>query len=137
MPPMPPGFFDTPKSETKVQKRDKKVVKQEFPKECDVIPPMLFMLPPPLKADLDICTKKLYEPKADILLKNISKLEGKSIEILAVEGLDEFSGSLYKVTYKLKSAESKFKVLNNLTNLKTIYTNSQASLFFDNMPQSF
>lgn len=140
MPPMPPGFFDsvdtkvgnTKKAEEEVVK---KVKRRIFPKECDALPPMLYNFPPPMQVDMDKCTAKLFEPKSETLLKQLSKLEGASVEIISVKESDNFK-RVYEVKYKIiDNKEKKFKVLNDKKlDEKTVYSNSDATKFFTNKP---
>lgn len=139
MPPMPPGFMNTEVAKAPVKKEQKRVQKRRakvsFPKECDVIPPMLFMLPPPLKRDLDRCTIELYKPNSEILNSKLSKFTKSKVEILSIKGVESILG-LYKIEYKvLASKESKFKLLNqNLNESRVVYTDSKAEKFFINRP---
>jgi|GEM_PF-1566849 len=142
MPPMPPGFFDTPtkkevKEEPKKATNTQRSVKvaSKMPKECDVVPPMLFMLPPPLQADLDKCTKILYRPSKTKLEASIAKIEKQDINIISIDNLDNFK-DVYRVTYSFKLKDSKFKVLNKKEESKSIYTNSSATLYFENAPKA-
>lgn len=140
MPPMPPGFFDTPtKKEVekeKPKKVERKAKKSIFPKECDVLPPMLFAFPPPMQVDVDRCTAALYKPSNELLSEKLSKLENGKVEILSVEQASEFK-HLYEVKYKVTSTkkDSKFKVINKKDESeKVIYSNPKATKFFVSKP---
>ncbi len=139
MPPMPPGFFETKKETTteipkEKEKKDVKVRKSPFPEECDVLPPMLFSLPPPMQADMDKCTAALYRPSNENLMKALYVLEGGvDVEIISVEEAEGFK-QIYEVKYKLAkktSTNTQFKVINQKEeNYKVIYSNPKATKFF-------
>jgi hypothetical protein len=83
MPPMPPMMNIPPVEKKSETKADKKV--KQTPQECNLLPPMVVFLPPPMEKMLDECKNKLYIPKAP---------DGATVE--AVEGFS----MLYKVTSK-------------------------------------
>ena len=109
MPPMPPAM-----NLEKSKKTTKKEKKSTLPKECEMIPPMIVFLPPPLEDALNKCKNKLFEPKLDYANKVFSnkKLKVKSINI--VNGFVE----LYKIDtnkgsfYCNKDLSKCFKVAN-------------------------
>ena len=136
MPPMPPGFFNTKETnvkevEAKEVKKAKETVKKVkrniFPKECDALPPMLYNFPPPMQADMDKCTAKMNKPSNELLVKQLSKLESSSIELISVKETKNFK-RVYEVKYKL--SKQKDKKLNE----KIVYSNSKATKFFVNKP---
>ncbi len=121
MPPMPPGMIDNKANtkEVKVEDVKKEETKQEdvkgtFPKECDIIPPMLIMLPPQLSADLTLCKNALHKPSSEkvfeALKTKLKVTKDKELEIVSVENLESFS-ELYLIIYKHKGKEK--KVLTN------------------------
>ena len=143
MPPMPPGFFNTKDSEVKEKvkeveakevgktkeevKKVRKANKQSFPVECNPIPPMLFNFPPPMQADVEKCNAKLNEPSSELLVKQLSKFEGVSVEVISVKESENFK-RVYEVKYKF--INKKDKKLNE----KIVYSNSKATKFFTNKP---
>ena len=96
MPPMPP-MMNIPAQKTdknsNPKKRPNTSIKNKLPKECQIIPPMLIFMPPPLQKDLSKCKNALFKPTKEKVYK-ILKLKAKKIE--AVSG---FTG-LYKITTK-------------------------------------
>ena len=95
MPPMPPMMnMSTQKSDkSKPKKRPNTSIKNKLPKECQIIPPMLIFMPPPLQKDLSKCKNTLFKPTKEKVYKTL-KLKAKKIE--AISG---FTG-LYKITTK-------------------------------------
>jgi len=85
MPPMPP-VMDLPTDKHKEKKRPNTKVKNSLPKECQIIPPMLIFMPPPLENDLIKCKNALFMPKKELAEK---KLKTKVISIKAVDGFIE------------------------------------------------
>jgi hypothetical protein len=73
-----------------------------MPKECEIIPPMLIFMPPPLQEDLRKCKNKLFMPTVDLAKKALSKkyknIKIKKISI--VEGFDEL--------YEIKTDKGNF-----------------------------
>ena len=95
MPPMPPMIptLDTKKSvETKSNK------KSTMPKSCELIPPMVIFLPPPMEAELINCKNKMFKPKKELVKKQLEKLFKKKIVVKKIEIVKKFN-QLYKVTY--------------------------------------
>jgi len=93
MPPMPPNVNLNNKKH-KVKPRSNKN-KNSLPKECEIIPPMLIFMPPPLESDLRKCKNKLFMPKIKFAQKKL-KLKIKKIEI--VNGFNE----VYKIVTSKK-----------------------------------
>jgi len=92
MPPMPPMMaMPSQKQPAKAKKRPDSKVKNTLPKECQIIPPMLIFMPPPLENDLNKCKNAMFKPTKEKVLKTL-KIKPKKIE--AVEG---FTG-VYKIT---------------------------------------
>jgi len=89
MPPMPPAL---PVNNQKKIKHQKK--KSSLPKECNIIPPMLIFMPPPLEADLAKCKNKLFLPKLSFAKKVFAKKHLKVKNISIVEGFIE----VYKIS---------------------------------------
>lgn len=90
MPPMPPSIGG------KKQPQSKKQVK--MPKECELLPPMVIFLPPPMEAQLDSCKNALYKPKKEFAQKQLSKILKKKITIKSITILKKFS-KLYRIEY--------------------------------------
>ena len=65
MPPMPP-MMNIPAQKTdknsNPKKRPNTSIKNKLPKECQIIPPMLIFMPPPLQKDLSKCKNVLFKP---------------------------------------------------------------------------
>ena len=89
MPPMPPMI---PSIDTK------KSVKSTMPKSCELIPPMVIFLPPPMEAELVKCKNNLHKPKKEFVEQQLSKLLRKNIKDKKIEIVKKFN-QLYKVTY--------------------------------------
>ncbi len=92
MPPMPPVIKSTP------AKKDVKSKKPQLPKECELLPPMVIFLPPPMEAQLDKCKNEIYKPKIEFAQKQLSKLLKKSVKVKSVTVVKKFS-KLYKIVY--------------------------------------
>lgn len=94
MPPMPPNIsLDTSKKSNSIKKEDKKL-----PKSCELIPPMVIMLPPPMEKQLNQCKNELFKPKKEFVEKQLKKLLKKDIKVKTIESVEKFV-QLYKVTY--------------------------------------
>ena len=91
MPPMPPSLGGGVKH--------KSTKNTKTPKECDLLPPMVIFLPPPMEAQLDSCKNALYKPKKEFATKQLSKLFKKKIVIKSIKILKKFS-KLYRIEYK-------------------------------------
>jgi hypothetical protein len=100
MPPMPPALpLDNTKAKTS---KKSKHTENKMPKECQIIPPMLIFMPPPLEADLTKCKNKLFMPGVEKAKKGFFKkfknIKIKKISI--VEGFNEL--------YEIKTNKGKF-----------------------------
>lgn len=73
-------------------------VSKDVPKSCQMIPPMIYKLPPPLEKLVDECKNETNMP-AD---QNIKSVFGKDIKELHIEILEDFS-KLYKVFFTRKN----------------------------------
>lgn len=83
MPPMPP-MLKSPKAKT--------------PSSCQLIPPMVIHLPPPMEKELTNCKNELYLPNKTLVQNNLSKLFKKQIKVQKIEIVPKFN-QLYKVSY--------------------------------------
>jgi len=93
MPPMPPAL-PVNKNQNTTKVKHKEIKKPLLPKECNIIPPMLIFMPPPLEDDLVKCKNKLFLPKLDIAKKIFAKKHLKVKSVSVVDGFVE----LYKVS---------------------------------------
>ncbi len=90
--PMPPMI---PSLDTK-QNTNKK--NSSIPKSCELIPPMVIFLPPPMEAELSKCKNELHKPKKEFVEKQLSKLFKKQVKVTKIEIVKKFN-QLYKITY--------------------------------------
>ncbi len=90
MPPMPPMIGE--------KKATKKSVHSDLPKSCELLPPMIFRLPPPMAKELTKCNNELNIPKATLVQKQLSIFLHRKVKITKIEILKSFN-QLYKVTY--------------------------------------
>ncbi len=90
MPPMPPALGNG--KQHKVKKQTK------MPKECELLPPMVIFLPPPMEAQLDSCKNALYKPKKEFAQKQLSKILKKKVIVKSITILKKFS-KLYRIEY--------------------------------------
>ena len=93
MPPMPPMFSTPAKTATKTVAK-----KQQTPDSCQLIPPMVIHLPPPMEKELVNCKNSLFLPKKELAEKNLSKILKKKITVQKIEIVPKFN-QLYKITY--------------------------------------
>ena len=109
MPPMPPMMqFPPPKSTntTKPQKpspkpQPKKEAKApSTPKECELLPPMVYMLPPPMEAMLQKCKNALYFPKDKARVTKRLSLLFSNPKVLSIKAVDGFE-RLYKIDVQI------------------------------------
>jgi len=91
MPPMPPKLVT--KSVTSSTKKE-----STLPKSCQMLPPMVFKLPPPMEIELTKCKNELYFPTKFIVEKNLSKFLKRKIVVSKIEIVKDFK-QLYRVTY--------------------------------------
>jgi hypothetical protein len=117
MPPMPPALPLNQNKNVKVQKNKnkEKSTKVKMPKECNIIPPMLIFMPPPLQEDLRKCKNKLFMPSLNLAKKELSKkyknIKIKKISI--VKGFDEL--------YEIKTNKGIFYCNKNVTKCFKVY----------------
>ena len=99
-PPMPPMMPQiTPvKNNIDTKQSSKKQQKKAIPKSCELIPPMVIFLPPPMEKELVNCKNNLHKPKKDFVEKQLSKLFKKKVKVQKVEIVEKFN-QLYKITY--------------------------------------
>jgi len=93
MPPMVPSLGTAnnatkPKVNTKTQMSS-----------CDIIPPMIINLPPPLEDAVTKCKNERGMPKKAFVEQQLSKLLKKKIVVKSIEIVPKFN-QLYKITYK-------------------------------------
>ena len=100
MPPMPPNIkfeknVNNSQSKNNIKKSTKKekTKKSSLPKECEIIPPMIIFLPPPLEDALTKCKNKLFKPKLELVKKVFKKKKLKVKSVSIVEGFSE----VYKI----------------------------------------
>ncbi len=101
MPPMPPMIptLKTTKSDINTQNKVQKAQKSTMPKSCELIPPMVIFLPPPMEKELANCKNNLHKPKKEFVEKQLAKLfKKKKITVTKIEIVKKFN-QLYKVTY--------------------------------------
>lgn len=85
-----------------------------LPTECQTLPPMLVVLPPPMQAEMDKCLNAFHFPKPDYK-KNFGHLYGEDAEITSITTVDSFT-RLYKVSYTIQTWLGKTS--------KTVYCNT-------------
>jgi len=107
MPPMIPGIGAPSKTSKNLQKSN-------LPKSCEMIPPMIYKLPPPLEKLLTTCKNDLAKPS----IKKATKIFGKQIkDITSLEGFSQ----VYKVEFISKKE-------------KTLYCNKDLNFCFKQAP---
>ena len=89
MPPMPPMM---------PTKHIEKKATNTTPKSCELIPPMVIFLPPPMEKELIKCKNEMNKPKKDFVQKQLSKLFKKKVIVNKIEIVKKFN-QLYKITY--------------------------------------
>ena len=92
MPPMPP-MFPTAKATAKTA-----TAKPKSPDSCQLIPPMVIHLPPPMEAELTKCKNELFLPAKDLVEKNLSTALKQKVVVEKIEIVAKFN-QLYKITY--------------------------------------
>lgn len=98
MPPMPP-MIDTKNQKVSTKKaNDVTKTNRSTPKSCDMIPPMIIFLPPPMEKEVVTCQNELHKPKKEFVQKQLSKLLKKKIIVNKIEIVKKFN-QLYKITY--------------------------------------
>lgn len=90
MPPMVPSISSQPSVSAK---------KESSLGSCEMIPPMIINLPPPLEDAVIACKNERGMPQKAFVEKQLSKLFKKKIEVKSIEIVKKFN-QLYKVTYK-------------------------------------
>ncbi|MEF3192534.1 MAG: hypothetical protein K6347_08355 [Campylobacterales bacterium] len=103
-PPMPPQIPTESNSSKSIP------TKAPTPKPidpCDGVPPMLFMLPPPLQADLDQCVNAMKQPKKESVIKNLlPQLNNPKAKVESIEPAEGFVRAyLIKINTGKKSEE--------------------------------
>lgn len=93
MPPMVPSL-GTAHNTTKPKSSTKTKVSS-----CDLVPPMIINLPPPLEDAVTKCKNERGLPKKAFVEKQLSKLFKKKIVVKKIEIVPKFN-QLYKITYK-------------------------------------
>ena len=94
MPPMVPAFGTLHKNTTK-----KIGTKKEIPSSCEIVPPMIINLPPPLEDAVTKCKNERGMPKKEFVEQQLSKLLKKKIVVTSISIVPKFN-QLYKVIYK-------------------------------------
>ena len=110
MPPMPPMMDLNDKNSKKIQKpqSQKKQTKRQLPKECELLPPMVIFLPPPMEKMIAQCKNELYKPKLNH--KNVKKLFGKNAKVDSIKIVEDFSN-----LYELKVANNSYICNQNIS----------------------
>ena len=85
-----------------------------LPKSCEIIPPMIYKLPPPLENALIACKNDLYKPSLSVASKKFKK------QVKSIVALKNFS-QIYTITFADKK-------------LKTLYCNQNLSFCFNTAP---
>jgi hypothetical protein len=98
MPPMPPMISMKDTNKTVKTETKKGTTKRTTPESCDLIPPMVIFLPPPMEKDVTTCKNELFMPKKDFAAKQLEKLFKKKVKIISIEIVPKFN-QLYKITY--------------------------------------
>jgi len=99
MPPMPP-MMDLGATKTVKENKNEKKSVSKTPNECELLPPMVVFLPPPMENMVVKCKNKLLKPKANN--KNIKKLFGAKAKVSSIEVLEGFN-NLYELKIDKKS----------------------------------
>ena len=86
--PMPPMMPSVP-----LKKEEKNV---KLPKSCQMLPPMIYRLPPPMEVMLQDCKSRLYLPSKEKAQKKINKLFKKPLRVIDVKPLKGFD-DLYEI----------------------------------------
>jgi hypothetical protein len=97
MPPMPPGMGGGSDKSVKTKKKNK----SGEPKECNSVPPMIYILPPPLEAELKACKDAFFKPKKELAQKQLSK-NIKGIKVKDIAPVKAFD-MLYEIKHNQKS----------------------------------
>lgn len=92
MPPMIPNL-DAPKSTNSTKPEVKAPMSS-----CEMIPPMIINLPPPLEDAVEKCKNERDMPQKDFVQTQLSKLLKKTVHVQKIEIVKGFN-QLYKVSY--------------------------------------
>ncbi|NWF65841.1 MAG: hypothetical protein HXX81_00045 [Campylobacterales bacterium] len=124
MPPMPPIIMDGVNSSqqkdisnVEVKKGNSENKASAMPKECEVLPPMIIFLPPPMEADLTLCKNALHKPT----LENVKKTYKDAVSVDIAEEFKE----LYKITLKNKKELYCNSSLSTCLEVKKVVKNNQ------------
>lgn len=124
MPPMPPVGIDNSSSSEQKNIKNVKVKKESrenkapaMPKECEILPPMIIFLPPPMEADLTLCKNAIHKPT----LENVKKIYKDAISVDIAEEFKE----LYKITLKSKKELFCNSSLSACLEIKKVVKNNQ------------
>lgn len=98
MPPMPPMIPIVENTHTEKNNKQPPKIKNKTPKSCELIPPMVIFLPPPMEKEVVTCKNELFIPKKEFAQKQLEKLLKKKIKISKIEIVPKFN-QLYKITY--------------------------------------
>lgn len=94
MPPMPPMVPNLPTNSTPAQT-------STLPKSCEVIPPMIYKLPPPLENALRECNNDLKKP-TEALVKQKFGAQIQNITMNAMEGFSQ----VYTISFNEKGKKT-------------------------------
>jgi hypothetical protein len=78
---MPPAI---PMLDLKADTKKETKQKSKNPKECDMLPPMVVFLPPPMENMVNTCKNKLYIPSKQLAQKGLSKILKKDVKVTSV-----------------------------------------------------
>jgi len=81
-----------------IKSANKTTKQSSMPQECQMMPPMMILLPPPMEIQLVKCKNKLYLPKKEFAQAKLSKYLKKQVKIKNIEIVNGFS-QLYKIIY--------------------------------------
>lgn len=91
MPPMPPMIPNIDMKPT-----PSKSVKKTTPQSCELLPPMVVFIPPPMENMLNDCKNQLHLPKNEQVEKSILKGVYKNSKIKSISITEDFA-QLYKI----------------------------------------
>jgi len=109
-PPMPPMIPNMGHAKTVTHKKHS----NSLPNSCEIIPPMIYKLPPPLENALRKCKNDLYKPSLSMANKKFKN------SIKSIVPLENFS-QIYKITFSNKK-------------LKSLYCNQDLTFCFNTAP---
>lgn len=96
MPPMPPMVPNLPTNTAPSTQQA-----TTLPKSCEVIPPMIYKLPPPLEDALRTCNNDLKKPSESFIKEKF----GNHIKSITIEALEGFS-QVYRIVFEEKGKKS-------------------------------